>query len=143
MVSVDTLKKLDLFVGLMDLELEAISEISEIAEYPRGTVIFKEGDEAASLYVLIEGNVALNFEVGRNREVIVHSVGYGQAFGWSALVQPYLFTASARCTNNSRVLTIDRKRLRKLFELDCHMGFVIMEKLAGLVSNRLRIHGCS
>jgi CRP/FNR family cyclic AMP-dependent transcriptional regulator len=138
MVTADILKTLDIFEGLTDRELEEVSRISEIRECPKGTVIFRENEDSESLYLLLQGNVAINIEIGRHQEAIVHSVGAGEAFGWSALVQPYQFTASAMCVNNSRIVVIDRFALRKLIDLDCHMGFVIMEKLAELVSERLR-----
>ena len=138
MVPVETLKKLDVFDDLTKAELEAIQGIAQIEDFPRGTVIFNENEDAKNLFVLLQGNVAIQFEVGRNRRVTVHSVSSGQAFGWSALVQPYRFTASAKCVNKCQVVAVDRDGIRKLIEMDCHMGFVIMEKLAGLVSERLR-----
>jgi len=138
MVPVEILKRLDIFDNLNKQELEAITEIADIRDCPKATVIFTENQEADALFVLLQGNVALHFEVGRHEEAIVHSVGAGQAFGWSALIQPYLFTASAKCINNSKLVVIDRYRLRSLLDEDCHMGFVVMEKLAELVSERLK-----
>jgi CRP-like cAMP-binding protein len=138
MVDAEILKKLDIFEGLTAPELKAVTQISEVAEYPKGAMVFKENEEAGKLYVLLEGRIAIQFEVGRHLEAVVHTVTPGQAFGWSALVQPYQFTASARCMDDSRVVTVDREGLRNLLELDCRIGFIIMEKLAELVSGRLR-----
>jgi CRP/FNR family cyclic AMP-dependent transcriptional regulator len=138
MVPIETLKGLDIFDGLSEKELESLTEIAEIAELPKGSIIFREHEDANNLFVLLHGNVAIQFEVGHHRDAVVHSVGSGQAFGWSALVQPYQFTATARCINASTLVTISRVKLRDLMEEDCHMGFVIMEKLAELVSERLR-----
>ncbi len=138
MLSFEILKKLDIFDGLPDSELKAIAGISEVIECPKGTMAFKENEEAKKLYVLIEGKVAIQFEVGRHQEAVVHSVASGQAFGWSALVQPYKFTAGARCMEDCKVLTVDREGMRRLLEEDCRVGFIIMEKLAEIISQRLR-----
>jgi len=138
MVPVETLKKLDIFDGLSEDELNAVKWIAEVEDYPKGSKIFKENEEARKLYILQEGRVAIQFEVGRHLEEVVHTVSSGQAFGWSALVVPYQFTASARCMAESKVITIDREGIRRLFEEDCHIGFIIMEKLAELISERLR-----
>ena len=138
MVPVETLKKLDVFDGLNKTELEAVQGIAREEDFPRGTVIFNENEEAKSLFVLLQGNVAIQFEVGRNRQAIVHSVSSGQAFGWSALVPPHRFTASAKCVNKCKVVAVDTGGLRRLLDMDCHMGFVLMEKLSELVSARLR-----
>jgi len=138
MVPVETLKKLDLFEGLDTDELNAITGLSDVEECGAGTMIFKENDEAKKLYVLLEGKVAIQFEVGRHQDANVHTVAPGQAFGWSALVQPYQFTASARCVTDSKVVTVDGYALKKLTDEDCHMGYIILEKLAEVISARLR-----
>ena len=138
MVPVEILKDLDVFDGLTPIELEAITEISEVATFPKGSVIFKENEEAERLFILLEGKVGIEFEVGRHQDAVVHSVNPGQAFGWSALIHPYQFSAWARAAEDSKVVTVERARLRKLLDMDCHMGFVIMEKMAELISARLR-----
>ena len=138
MVPIETLKDLDIFDGLSERELELLTGIAETVELPKGSIIFKEHDEANNLFILLHGNIAIQFEVGHHRDAVVHSVGAGQAFGWSALIQPYKFTATAKCINASKLVTISRVKLRDLMEDDCHLGFVIMEKLAETVSERLR-----
>lgn len=138
MVPVETLRKLDVFDGLTEFELMEVARVCETREYPVGSMVFRENEDAAKLYILLTGRVAIQFEVGRHQEAVVHTATGGQAFGWSALVQPYKFTASARCMENSNVLTVDREGLRTLLAEDCHIGFIIMEKLAELISGRLR-----
>jgi CRP-like cAMP-binding protein len=139
MVPIETLKNLDIFDGLSERELESLTEIAEIAELPKGSIIFREHEDSQQPSSYCWWNIAIQFEVGHHtQDAVVHSVGSGQAFGWSALVQPYKFTATARCINASKLVTISRVKLRDLMEEDCHMGFVIMEKLAELVSERLR-----
>jgi len=138
MVPVETLRKLDLFEGLNEIELNAVTSVADLIDCRKGAAIFSENEEATKLYVLLDGMVSINFEVGRHQEVIVHTVKAGEAFGWSALVQPYRFTASAKCMQDSKVITVDGDNLKKLLKDDCHMGYVIMEKLAALVSGRLQ-----
>jgi len=138
MVPADTLRKLELFDGLTELELNAVTGLAEVVDYPKGSMIFKENESAAKLYVLLTGRVAIQFELARNQEAVVHTATAGQAFGWSAMVQPYKFTASARCVEDSKIVTVDGEDLRKFAKDDCHVGFVIMEKLAQVISTRLR-----
>jgi len=138
MVSSDILGKLDIFSGLSRKELKALEGVSEEVHYTKGDIIFREYDEAQKLYVLLRGSVSIQFEVGHHQEAVVHVAGDGQALGWSALIQPYRFTASARCRENSVIVEVDRAGLKVLMDKDCYLGFVIMEKLAELVSMRLR-----
>ncbi|MBI5696255.1 MAG: cyclic nucleotide-binding domain-containing protein [Nitrospirae bacterium] len=138
MVPVETLKSLDVFSGLTEFEMMEVARVCDTQDYPSGTMVFRENDDADRLYVLLAGRVAIQFEVGRHQDAVVHTSEAGQAFGWSALVQPYRFTASARCMSDSKILTVDREGLRALLSEDCHIGFIIMEKLAEIISKRLR-----
>jgi CRP-like cAMP-binding protein len=138
MVPTDVLWRLDVFKGLTDKEVKAVSGISETLDFKKDSVVFRDNDDARDLYILLEGRVSMLFEVGRGREAIVHTAGEGEAFGWSALVQPYRFTSTAKALEDSRVVSVDGPELKKLMEKDCYLGFVIMEKLAELISSRLR-----
>lgn len=138
MVPADVLGRLDIFCGLNPQELDAVTRISDVESCARGAFIFREDDQARLLYILKAGKVAIEFEVGHNQEAVVHIVESGQAFGWSALIQPCRFTASARCMEDCEVITVDREGLKSLMDRDCYLGFVIMEKLAELISTRLR-----
>lgn len=138
MVPSDVLGRLDIFSGLTGKELDALTRISDTVDCPRGEFIFRENTPADKLYVLSRGRVSVGFEVGHHQEAVVHVVEPGQAFGWSALVQPYQFTATAKCVEDSEVVSVDREGLRRLMDTDCYLGFVIMEKLAEIISERLR-----
>lgn len=138
MVPADTLKNLELFEGLSELELKKLEGISDLVEFSKGSFVFTENEEARKLYAVLEGKVAVQLETGRHQAAVVHIAVSGEAFGWSAMVQPYRFSASARCVEDSKVVTVDGESLRGFLKDDCHIGFVIMEKLAQIISNRLR-----
>jgi len=55
-------------------------------------------------------------------EVTVHTAEEGDVFGWSAVVEPHTYTASARCS---------------LFEQNPRMGYIVMRNLSSAVSSRL------
>jgi len=138
MVPVDELWKFDVFKGLTEGEVKALSDICGKVDIKKGQFVFREGEEARDLFILLEGRVSMLFEVGRGREAVVHTVNEGEAFGWSALVQPYRFTATAKALEDSTVVAVDGPELKKFMDKDCYLGFVIMEKLAELISSRLR-----
>ncbi len=59
MVSSEWLKKTELFGGLDEARLSLLLSQSIVKSYPPGETIFLQGEEAASLYVLIQGAVDL------------------------------------------------------------------------------------
>ena len=62
----------------------------------------------------------------------------GRVFGWSSLVETRQYTSSAVCMEDSKVLTIKGKDLLALLEKMPAAGFVVMRRLAGIASSRLR-----
>ncbi|GAI54829.1 unnamed protein product [marine sediment metagenome] len=102
----------------------------------------KEGDEATELYVLTDGRVALEMEVRPvpDRPAIptaVEVVSKGEGFGWSSLVEPHIYTLSARCMTNCTVLAIKGDVLRKTIADDPGLGYELMKRVARLISLRL------
>ena len=142
MAILDTLKSSELFKGLETKQLEKIAPLCRGGSYQEGTTIFKEGDEAIELYVLTEGKIALEMEVRPipDRPAIptaVEVVTKDECFGWSALVEPYAYTLSARCLTNCQVIAIKGDRLRGAMDDDAVLGHELMKRLARIISLRL------
>ena len=142
MAIVDTLKSSELFEGLETHQLEKVAVLCRGGSYKEGVMIFREGDEATELYVLTDGRVALEMDVRPvpDRPAIptaVEVVSKGEGFGWSALVEPHIYTLSARCMTNCTVLAIKGDMLRKVIADDPGLGYELMKRLARLISLRL------
>ncbi|HEX75408.1 MAG TPA: cyclic nucleotide-binding domain-containing protein [Dehalococcoidia bacterium] len=142
MTIIDTLKSSELFGGLEADHLKKVSVLCRGGSYQPGMMVFKEGDEATEFYVLTDGRLALEMEVRPvpNRPAIptaVEVVTEGESFGWSALIEPHVYTLSARCMTNCRVLTIKGDMLHKVMADDAGLGFELMKRLAQLIARRL------
>ncbi len=142
MAIIDTLKSCELFRGLKTEHLEKVSALCRGGSYQQGTTIFKEGDEAAELYVLADGRVTLEMDVRpvSDRPAIstaVELVTKGECFGWSALVEPYTYTLSARCMSNCAVLAIKGDMFRRVMAGDTELGFAVMKRVSEIIALRL------
>ena len=80
----------------------------------------------------------LRSDLEPNGDVTIEEVTPGRIFGWSALVRQRRFTASVRALEKARVIAIANADLNALFEEDSHIGFVVMKRLADVISSRLR-----
>ena len=69
---------------------------------------------------------------------MVDTVQPGQVFGWASLVGPGRRTVTAQCTEASRIIAIPADDLKKMFENDHSLGYVIMNKLCHIISTRLQ-----
>lgn len=143
MVSIEALRGCELFGELSDAELGEVVALCRDKSYPAGATIFTEAEMAEDIYILQQGRVALQVQLRSmaqvSGDVTIEEVEPGHVFGWSALVKQRRLTASARCLEDVRVLAVDGQALNQLFERNAHIGFVVMKRLADVISSRLRI----
>lgn len=139
MVSPEVLKNFGLFKGLDDAGLAKIAELCAVRPMSEGEHIFKEGTRATHLHLCHSGKVDIVIWVPEpwNRDMVVHTGEPGELFGWSALVAPYTYTASAQCVEAGEEIRIKGPELLDLFDQNPNVGHVILKNLSADVSARL------
>jgi len=138
MVSTDWLKKTELFGTLSESQLNILLSHSSVESLPEGKIIFRQGDEANHLYVLIEGMIDLSVKTGEKVDFLTSKIETeGSAFGIPCLIEPFRYNVTATCLKPSKVLVIHAGRLKPEMERDPKMGMEIMKKLATIYFNRL------
>src|SRR5512136_1278323 len=87
-------KESDLFKGVSNRVIGEIGRAAVEVVFEPETLIFKTEEDASTIYELVEGTVDI---MVLEREHIQYTVMRpGEIFGWSALVEPYIYTATAR-----------------------------------------------
>lgn len=139
MVSVSVLKGFDLFKGLRDNELGRIAELCYVRTLDEGGRIFEEGKRATELHLCRSGKINLTIWLREpwDKNVTVHQVEPGELFGWSALVAPYAYTASAECVEAGEEICTKSSELLELFDHHPDIGYMVMRNLSAEVSARL------
>ena len=140
MVDPVTLGSYPLFKDVSPAVLEKISAFCHDITFEKGQIIFREGEKADKLHFLISGSIALRVNIMTKPEFVTVSFvskSY-DCFGWSGLVSPHHYTASAYCEEDCKVRTISGKELLKILSDNPEAGFKVMHRIANLVSDRLR-----
>jgi len=139
MIAADALKEFKMFSGLDGSELAAISEFCHTRSLKDDTICFSQGNKSTELHLLRRGKIDILMRIHEpwGIEVKVHTANPGEIFGWSALVEPYFYTASAKCAGDVEEIYIKGADLEKLFKKDPAMGYTIMRNLSSLISSRL------
>jgi CRP-like cAMP-binding protein len=138
MVPLDLLRNSEVFYGLSDDELAPIAKMSHQQVLHAGDLVFGENDEAKNLYIVISGRVGILIDIGRGRQTVVDTIGPNGSFGWSALVPPYFYTGAAQCLEATQALVVPGEELRGLCMDNCRICHTIMERLASIISARLK-----
>ena len=111
------------------------------APYDPGDMVFEQGDEGDSFYVVLEGEfeVLITQTEGEEegKETVVATVGEGGFFGERALLENKPRAASIRCKESSRTMAITRNQ----FEMA--LGAPLKELLPRLQEGRTFSSGSS
>jgi CRP/FNR family transcriptional regulator len=138
MVSAEWLKKTELFENLNESHLNVILSRSSVESLTEGKTIFRQGEEANRLYVLIQGAVDLTVKAQEQIDFMTSKIEReGAVFGTASLMEPFRYNVSAICLKPSKVLVIDASFIQKMMEEDPKMGMEMMKKLASIYFNRL------
>ena len=140
--SITPLQENELFETLTDDELSQFKPLCSDFVAVQDATIFTEGRLASHMYLVTEGQVALQKSIRpphgtRSRRTTIAVCSPRGVVGWSALVEPYRYTISAMAWKSTRLISIDAKMLRRALDLYPEMGFKVMRSLSAVMSRRL------
>jgi CRP/FNR family cyclic AMP-dependent transcriptional regulator len=132
------LQKCDVFRALDDSQLRDVLRMCEYEEFKGGTIICKQGSREEKLYVIEHGAVGIILEIGPLAQRQVQSVTDNEVFGWSAMLDPYICTATVKALENTKVLAFDGQELSGLCVTRPEIGCRISRGIARVIASRLR-----
>lgn len=130
----------DLLAGLPIEDLNAMAACAERREVLSGEFLFRQGERASGFFLVEEGRVVVLMESPGGEVANVLGVRRREAFGWSGIVEPRVYTGSAQVVDRILVIRFDADALLAVFESRPLLGYRVMSKLASLVATRLREH---
>ena len=132
------LEKVDIFKGLNKDQLKAANKGGREKQYLYGDRLFAEGENADRIWLVIDGQVDLRFDLpGRptSEENTIFSISTRQTLGWSSFVPPCKYALSAySATKSCNILQINKDYLLECFEKDPRMGLKFMTNVAAITS---------
>src|ERR1051325_8885003 len=112
----EVLRRSSMFRFVSDEHFDAIKPLLQEEHYEFGDIIVKQGDPAASFYVLTTGRArALKIKPDGD-EIPLGVLKPGDSFGEAALAEGGVRSATVRCSTAVDVLRIDRADFLKLLK---------------------------
>ena len=129
-----TLEPVGLLAFLSAEELAALSARVRRRRYPKGAVIFLEGDPGASLYVVETGRVKIALTSPDGKELVIRVLDPGEFFGEMALLDGEPRSADAIAVEDCRLMLVHRDDFVRF--LEAHPQAAV--RLLAALSRRLR-----
>jgi CRP-like cAMP-binding protein len=98
-------------------------------EFPRGTVLFREGDPGKEMYVVQSGRVTIHKQVG-DVEKVLTTLGPGEFLGEMSILNNKPRSATATCAEASKLLVIDAKTFEAMIRGNAEIAIRMIKKLA-------------
>jgi len=126
-----------LFKDMSVKDIDLMAPIFDAVCLNENQLIFEQGMIADFLYILLDGEVVVNFKPYDGPQLMVARISPGGVFGWSSILGRQVYTSVAIATVSSSAIRVRGDELRCLCEKNPQTGLVILEKLAGVIAERL------
>ena len=135
MLNAERLRNVDIFEGLSDEELKIAARFCQEQSVGGGVTLCEEVARADKLFILEEGSVSMRLTSGSHYGIRTP----GKILGWSFLVPPNRYTATAVTDGPCKLLIIKSPDFYDLIHKDAKLGLMIMDNLSKIVASRLKL----
>lgn len=140
MITPEMLAEFDLFKDISKDTLKEVADISETVKINKDGYVFREGEEADKLHLLVSGSIALRVNLTSRPDSVTVSIVNRphQTLGWSGVVAPNHYTASALCEEDTELVVVPSDKFMQILERHPEAGFKVMLRITTIISDRLR-----
>ncbi len=109
-------EEIPLFDGLSEEEEQQLLDHATSHDYKKNTIIFNEGDESDSLYIIKTGRVKIFLHGENGKEIVLNLHGPNEYFGEMALIDEGPRSASVVTIEPTRALILKRNDFESYLE---------------------------
>jgi len=137
------LESSEFFGCLEKKDIEKIASLCREESFQPGQMIFRQGETGDRIYIIAEGQVALERTVDlgtRKGTVVIGILGKGRALGcWSTLLgKTHSLLSSAVCQKPTKAVFFSGSEVRALMLGNAALGFCVLERLCFFLRDRIQ-----
>ncbi len=148
-ISKEVLKKIPIFKGLTEKQIEKLSQIIQVKEFQQNTTVIKEGEVGDEIFILLDGEVEVSkslvmklpgSEISQREKSLTKLTSENlPLFGEIVLFdEKGERTATVITTKPSKFAIINKDDLLNLAERDKEIGYVLFKNIAEVLAQRLK-----
>lgn len=113
-VVMSILRGIPLFGSLGPVLLARLAEKSGSLKFNRGQTVLSEGQHCNNLFIIVSGRMEIFKGIDEDTEIILQSLGRGETFGETYVMEGSPVTYGLRAVENCIVICVDRLTLNSL-----------------------------
>ena len=130
----EVVRRAPLFTALDEAAAVSLRASMDTVKIPKGSILFKEGDDGEHLYVIIDGKLKLGTSSGDGRENLLSILGPGEMFGELSLFDPGPRTSTATAVTDAKLLSLSHEKVIPWLKQNPEVSLQLLTRL----SQRLR-----
>ena len=125
----EILKEVEMFSELKSSELDALSNISHMHDYQKGSTLFMKGDISDSLMLLVDGVVSIFKHDNKGNEIIIGYFTHYALLAEPATLRRTALPSSSTFKTNGTIIKINLDKFEKLFMSYPNISYGIIQSL--------------
>jgi len=123
------LKRVPLFAGLGERQLEKVASGSVRRSFPKGRMVVAEGEPSSALYVLLAGRAKVQRSDSEGKEVILAVIGSGEFFGEMSLIDDAPRSASVITLETCEFMAVGKDTFKTILMQSPELCMAVMRGL--------------
>ncbi len=128
--TIELLHRVPVFSTLGDDELQRVAEVAVPRRFDAGEVVFREGDESSTCYVVRSGHARAIREHGDGRSITLATFGPGDIFGELAMFDDERRSATIEAIEPTEAIAILAGDMRRLLKEHPDIAVKLLSALA-------------
>lgn len=132
------IERTQMFKDFVRADIEQLARYMRAYQVAKGKTIFREGQKAAFLCVIVEGVVDVHKISDAREPKKINSIRAGRSFGEMAVLDDMPHSATTVAADAVKLVMITKQKLEQLANDNPALGVKVLWQLAKLLSLRLR-----
>lgn len=129
------LELVPLFDGIDRKTTVELEKLFKTRKFPKNSIVVNEGDESASLYVIVNGEVKVFLSDQSGKEVVINLLGTGECFGELSILDGLPRSSSIMTTMQSELAMLSQHEFSKLIDKYPQISRTLLKNLSQRVRN--------
>jgi CRP-like cAMP-binding protein len=134
---IETLREIRFLHDIGPMHLKQIASIAQVRNLDEGDIVFRQGDVAQHVYLVVSGKVTLEICAAGTGCTQILTLGPGELLGWSSVLEQLSYTARARALSKTGLVEINVTQLLAMCDHDPQFGYELMRQVAIALAKRL------
>ena len=135
----ERLREVGVFGGMSDDMLENLLRMLQPMRVATGECVFREGEAAREMYVLLEGELEVLKKSRKGRETRVAILGPSDCFGEMSIIDLQPRSATVRALSPVHLLRVSTEDMDAIYRTDLKAYAMLVLNIARDISRRLRV----